>query len=79
MVRTINQIYSQKYPVEKLAKDPVLCVEAMGYLKALEEYLPSEQKMVRKGKASFNVSTVIAHYKGVLICGKNLTLEYQTI
>lgn len=44
--KTNNQIYSQKYPVEELAKNPMLCVEAMGYLKALKEYFPNEQKWV---------------------------------
>ena len=44
--KTNVEIYDQKYPVEELAKNPMLCAEAMGYLKALEEYLPSEQKWV---------------------------------
>lgn len=72
--KTNIEIYGQKYPVEELAKNPMLCAEAMGYLKALEVYLPSEQKKDRKGKTRFNDSTVMAHYKGVLICGKNLAL-----
>ena len=29
----------------------MLCAEAMGYLKALEEYLPSDQKWIEKEKA----------------------------
>ena len=48
--KTNIEIYDQKYPVEELAKNPMLCAEAMGYLKALEEYLPSEQKWIEKEK-----------------------------
>lgn len=44
--KTNKEIYEQKYPIEELEQNPVLCVEAMGYLKALEQYLPSEQKWV---------------------------------
>ena len=31
--KTNIEIYDQKYPVEELAKNPMLCAEAMGYLK----------------------------------------------
>ena len=44
--KTNKEIYEQKYPTEKLAKNSMLCVEAIGYLKALKEYFPSEQKWV---------------------------------
>ena len=44
--KTNKEIYEQKYPREKLAKNPVLCAEAIGYLKALKEYFPSEQKWI---------------------------------
>ena len=44
--KTNQEIYKQKYQFEELVKNPMLCAEAMGYLKALEEYLPSEQKWV---------------------------------
>ena len=44
------EIYYQKYPVEELTKNPMICAEAMGYLKALEVYLPSEQKWIEKEK-----------------------------
>lgn len=50
--KTNKQIYEQKYPVEKLAQNPILCVEAIGYLKALEEYLPNEQKWVEIEKSA---------------------------
>lgn len=41
-----REIYEQKYPTEKLAKSLILCIEAIGYLKALKEYFPSEEKWV---------------------------------
>lgn len=44
--KTNREIYNQKYPVEELAQSPLLCAEAIGYLKALEEYFPSEQKWI---------------------------------
>ena len=48
--KTNQEIYNQKYPLEELAKKPMLCAEAIGYLKALEEYLPGEQKWVEYEK-----------------------------
>lgn len=44
--KTNKEIYEQKYPIEELAENPMLCAEAIGYLKALKEYFPSEQKWV---------------------------------
>lgn len=44
--KTNKEIYEQKYPSEELAENPILCVEAIGYLNALKEYFPSEQKWV---------------------------------
>lgn len=42
--KTNEEIYEEKYPFEKVSRNPLLCVEAVGYLKALTQYLPSEQK-----------------------------------
>ena len=44
--KTNKEIYEQKYPIEEIVKSPMLCAEAIGYLKALKNYLPSEQKWV---------------------------------
>ena len=44
--KTNKEIYEQKYPPEELAKSPMLCAEAIGYLKALKECFPNEQKWV---------------------------------
>lgn len=48
--KTNKEIYEQLYPTKELLENPMKCAEAMGYLKALEEYLPSEQKWIEKEK-----------------------------
>lgn len=45
--KTNKQIFEQKYPLNELAESPILCSEAIGYLKALTQYLPCEQKWVK--------------------------------
>ena len=42
--KTNEEIYEQNYPSEELFSNPMLCAEAIGYLKALIQYFPSEQK-----------------------------------
>lgn len=42
--KTNKEIYKQKYPFKMVSQNPLLCAEAVGYLKALIMYLPSEQK-----------------------------------
>ena len=42
--KTNKEIFEQKYPVKELAQNPILCTEAIGYLKALITYFPSEQE-----------------------------------
>lgn len=42
--KTNKEIYEQKYPFEELLSNPMLCIEAIGYLKALIQYFPSEEK-----------------------------------
>lgn len=49
--KTNREIYNQKYPFEVLEQNPMVCAEAMGYLKALEEYLPSDQKWIEIEKS----------------------------
>lgn len=44
--KTNKEIYEQKYLFDELLHNPLLCVEAIGYLKALTQYFPSEQKWV---------------------------------
>lgn len=42
--KTNREIYEQKYPHKNIEQNPMLCVEAIGYLSALEEYFPNERK-----------------------------------
>lgn len=42
--KTNKEIFEQKYPVEEIAQNPIECAEAIGYLKALIQYFPSEEK-----------------------------------
>ena len=42
--KTNKEIYEQKYPHKNIAQNPMLCVEAIGYLRALEEYFPNERE-----------------------------------
>lgn len=44
--KTNKEIYEQKYPFDEVSRDPLLCAEAMGYLKALIQYFPSEENWV---------------------------------
>lgn len=44
--KTNKEIYEQKYPFEWVSHNPLICAEAIGYLKALIQYFPSEQKWV---------------------------------
>lgn len=40
--KTNREIYEQKYPSEQTEQNFVICAEAIGYLKGLKEYFPSE-------------------------------------
>ena len=42
--KTNKEIFEQKYSLEEISQTPLVCAEAIGYLKALNEYFPSEQK-----------------------------------
>ena len=41
--KTNKEIFEQKYLGKELAQNPMTCAEAIGYLKALIEYFPSER------------------------------------
>lgn len=45
--KTNKEIFEQKYSPEKLAHNPLLCAEAIGYLKALMIYFPHEEKWAK--------------------------------
>lgn len=42
--KTNKEIYEQEYPFEMVSSNPMICSEAIGYLKALNQYFPSEEK-----------------------------------
>ena len=42
-IKTNKEYYEQKYPFKEVSHNPLLCAEALGFLKALTLYLPSEQ------------------------------------
>jgi len=44
--KTNKEIFEEKYPYKELEKSPMTCAEAIGYLKALIDYFPSEQNWV---------------------------------
>ena len=46
--KTNKEIYEQKYPFEEVSRNPMLCAEALGYLKALIQYFPSENWVLTK-------------------------------
>ena len=46
--KTNKEIFEQEFPLEKVKDKTILCAEAIGYLKALIKYFPSEQKWADK-------------------------------
>lgn len=58
--KTNMEIYVEKYPIKEVEENPMLCAEAIGYLKALKEYFPSEQKWI-EGEMSALMLAEIFH------------------
>ena len=58
--KTNKEIFEQKYPFKELAQNPMICAEAIGYLKALIQYFPCEQKWAH-GKMSELALIVLFH------------------
>lgn len=44
--KTNKEIFEQKYPFKELSQNPIFCAEAIGYLNALIQFLPCEEKWV---------------------------------
>lgn len=42
--KTNKEIFKQKYPIEEITQSPLICAEAIGYLKALINFFPSEEE-----------------------------------
>ena len=59
--KTNQEIYNQKYPFVEVVGYPMKCAEAIGYLKALKEYFPSEQKWVEAEMLSLMLA--VSFYK----------------
>ena len=41
--KTLKEIFREKYNSKEFAKNPLLCCEAVGYLKALRQFQPCEE------------------------------------
>lgn len=41
--KTLKEIFREKYNPKEVAKNPLLCCEAVGYLKALRQFQPGEK------------------------------------
>ena len=41
--KTLKEIFREKYNPKEVAKNPLLCCEAVGYLKALRQFQPGEE------------------------------------
>ena len=41
--KTNKEIFEEEFPLEEIMNNTMLCLEAIGYLKALIQYFPSEE------------------------------------
>lgn len=41
--KTLKEIFREKYNTKEISNNPFLCCEAVGYLKALKQFSPSEE------------------------------------
>lgn len=57
--KTKQEIFEQKYPAKELADSPMLCAEAIGYLKALMFYFPQEKRMGGNFIVNVNINNFI--------------------
>ena len=57
---TNREIFEEKYANEELTENPLKCVEAIGYLKALIEYFPSEKNWADSYKTTL-MAVVLFH------------------
>ena len=56
--KTNKEIYLQKFHTKEVLENPMLCAEAIGYLKALKEYFPSEEKWVEDEMAELMIRVI---------------------
>lgn len=57
--KTNKEIFEQKYPSKELAQNLILCAEAIGYLKALIQYFPSEQNWAETEMTALMLSVLV--------------------
>ena len=50
--KTNKEIYEQLYLTKDLSENPMKCAEAIGYLRALTQYFPSEEKWAETEKTT---------------------------
>lgn len=72
--KTIKELFEQEYPVKELAKSPMMCVEAIGYLNAITEYFPSERIWSEPQMSALKLIFVIMMNKW----GTNMWQEFST-
>ena len=71
--KTNKEIYEQKYPFKEVSKNPIICAEAIGYLKALIQYLPSERKW-----ATSEIENLMLILFFAIKWGDNMWQEFST-
>lgn len=57
--KTNKEIFKQKYPLADAIKSPIVCAEAIGYLKALIQYFPSEEEWASVTIAELTLTMLI--------------------
>ena len=60
--KTNKEIFKQKYPLEETIKSPLVCAEAIGYLKALIQYFPSEENWAGSTIAELILTMLIRYW-----------------
>lgn len=71
--KTNKEIYEHLYPFKVVKQNPMLCAQAIGYLQALIQYLPSEENW-----AVSEMMTLIIVLDQVSECGTNMWQEFNT-
>ena len=72
--KTNKEIFEEKYPLGEIMDNIRLCVEAIGYLKALIQYFPSEENWARSRMTELKIIVLIA----VREWGANMWKEFNT-
>ena len=57
--KTNKEIFEEEFPLEEIMNSTMLCLEAIGYLKALIQYFPSEENWARSRMAELMIIVLI--------------------